>query len=44
MLGWSYTLSWIITAIPFIIYYRYSHWMERSIARAGHVSLRSEKA
>lgn len=41
MLGWSYTISWIITAIPFIIYYKYSHWMERSITRAGHAAART---
>ncbi len=37
MLCWSYPISWVITSIPFIFYYRYSRWMERSIVRSGHV-------
>ena len=37
ILCWSYPISWVITSFSFILYYRRSHWMERSIVRSGHV-------
>ncbi len=36
MLGWSYPISWTITTSAFVLYYRYSGWLERSIIRSGH--------
>lgn len=37
VVAWSYPISWALTAVLFVLYYFFSGWMQRSIARAGHI-------
>ncbi len=37
VVAWSYPISWAQTAVLFVLYYLFSGWMKRSIARAGHL-------